>query len=81
MSPVFQSPILHQVAKQAMERLAEAGPRGVTVRELAESIGANVSSMANVVRGASARCGAGSFERCGSRAQARIRRPVDGSRP
>jgi hypothetical protein len=60
----YTSPVLDDVARRAFARLVLAGSRGMTVRDLAEEIGANPSTVGNVLRGASS-YGSTPFARAG----------------
>lgn len=62
-APSYTSPVLDAIAERAIAHLAEA-PRGLTVRELAERIGAHPSTTYNVLRGASVAYGPAPFD-CG----------------
>jgi hypothetical protein len=51
--PAYESPILDDVARRACAELVLAGPRGMTVRALADATGANAKTVYHLLRGAS----------------------------
>ncbi len=61
----YTSPILDAIAERAIDHLRRTGSQVTTVADLAAAIDANPRIVRTVLNGASARYGAGPFDRCG----------------
>ena len=64
--PTDQSPKLDEIAEKAMEFLRLVGPRGHTLKRIAEECGAKSETVRNVLGGASVKYG-DCFERSGTK--------------
>ncbi len=69
--------MLDAIARRALEHLELVGDGGLTVRELAAAIGANISTTGNVLRGQSATFGPDPFVRTGRQGQSLLWRARD----